>query len=81
MYDDPADFAKLDTLINAHPPTEGPADLQTRVMQSIADIPPTTTLWYLQALQWLAAGVGILFTLGRLFGYIFSAWISIELAG
>lgn len=81
MHDDPSEFDRLDALISVHPPNGAPADLPVRVMRKIAHLPRTTAIWHLQAIQWLAAGVGILFTLGRLLSYIFSAWLSIELAG
>jgi hypothetical protein len=81
MHDDPSEFDRLDALMQAHPPAQGAADLPARIMGKIGKLPPAAAVWRYQVVQWLAAGVGIFFTLGRLLSYIFSAWLSIELAG
>ena len=81
MHDNPAEFDRLDQLIDAHPPADGSADLTERVLQRIATRSPQTPIWQHQLMPWLAAAIGLFFTLGRLLGYIFSAWLSTQLAG
>ncbi len=81
MHDDPIEFDRLDALLAAHPPASGPADFAAAVMQRISTAQPRIPLWEHPAIQWIAASIGLFFTLGRLLGYIFSAWLSIQLAG
>jgi hypothetical protein len=81
MHDHSVEFNRLDQLIKAHPPAAGSADLAERVMQQLTTSSPQTPIWQHQLMPWLAAAIGLFFTLGRLLGFIFSAWLSTQLAG
>ena len=81
MHDPDTEFEQLDHLIISHPPSSGPAHFPEWVMHHLAERSQHLPLWQYPMLQWLAAFTGLLFTLGRLLGYIFSAWLSIQLAG
>jgi hypothetical protein len=75
------EFERLDRLINSHPPSSGPMNFSALVMQKLDERSQILPIWQYPVVQWLATTVGLLFALGRLLGYIFSAWISIQLAG
>ena len=76
-----SEFDELDALINDHCITHVPEGFSGRVMQHIEMQIPAIMLWEHPWIQWVAAGIGLAFALGRLVGYIFSAWLAIELAG
>ncbi|MGD8590470.1 MAG: hypothetical protein PVG22_16730 [Chromatiales bacterium] len=81
MHDPHLEFEHLDRLMNSHPPPAAPEGFPELVMRSLHDRSQRMPIWQHPVVQWLAAGVGLWFTLGRLLGYIFSAWFSIQLAG
>ena len=81
MSDNRCEFDGLDRLMTAHPPSSGPADFPERLMRQIASVSALPPLWQSPTIQWLAAAAGLIFTLGRLLAYIFSAWLSVQLAG
>jgi hypothetical protein len=81
MHDDDYEFERLDRLIGANPPPSGTQDFPELVMRNLTGRSQILPIWQYPLVQWLATGTGLLFALGRLLGYIFSAWLSIQLAG
>jgi len=81
MHDTDSEFDRLDRLMGTHPPPAGTADFPKRVMHRLAGRTPVLPIWQYPIVQWLATAAGLWFVLGRLLGYIFSAWLSIQLAG
>ena len=81
MHDPHAKFDRLDQLMNSLPPYSGPAEFPSLVMRRLTTRSQVRSLWQYPLIQWLATGIGLFFTLGRLVSYIFSAWLSIQLAG
>ncbi|MEA3277340.1 MAG: hypothetical protein U9Q81_19075 [Pseudomonadota bacterium] len=81
MNEQDPDLAALDALIEAHPPDNAPAGFPERVMGLVASEPLVRPFWQRDWVQWLAAGVGLALTLGRLVGYILSVWLAVEVAG
>lgn len=75
------EFESLDSLIKEHSATIVPEDFSKRVMKHIETQSPLLRLWDRPWAQWAAASIGLAFAIGRLFNYIFSAWLAIELAG
>ena len=81
MHDPDSEFEQLDRLISTHPPSSGPVNFSDLVMQKLDEHSQLLPIWQYPVVQWLATTAGLLFALGRLLGYIFSAWLSVQLAG
>jgi len=75
------EFDRLDSLINDHHTINVPAGFSKRVMKDIELQSLWVKLWERPWVQWAAASIGLAFAMGRLLNYIFSAWLTIELAG
>ena len=72
---------RLDTLIESHPPAPPPLGFAARVMGHLARELHPVPFWQRPWVQWLATTLGLVLALGRLVGYILSAWLAVEVAG
>lgn len=81
MHDPDNEFERLDRLIGSYLPSNGPVDFPELLMRKLDDRSQLLPILQYPILQWFAASAGLLFARGRLLGYIFSAWLSVQLAG
>jgi hypothetical protein len=81
MHESDTEYEQLDRLLRSHPSFSAPPHFSERVMQRLADHSQLLPIWQYPVVQWFATATGLMFALSRLLAYIFSAWLSIQLAG